>query len=398
VSFIQDVSRLATEAEKGHGVPAAALAAMAALESGSGWTRTAINANNLFGWKYVSDQASGGRGFWVLECQPPEDRNNRYVVFADWADAVDFVAWRLATSDHYRADTARYQKDRAAAVDLVEAVDRWVEGIADPYNWEPEEYSHTLRRIMNDPYDPSDWRSPQHNLYHLSEAAPAMPGQATSNASDEALAEVSSIIDQYDFARYMEENCRDVDWPSWEGFPTKECRYAQSEIPGGVRVILLNPGKDQLAAWITSACTVAQTNDYEFCARKLADHINQQSGAQFPVAGIVMEDQRKYAFRDGVTVGVAGIKNDTEGYPTAAEQEAALTAPVRRVAQYARIQSTTRDQYTEYAGKGLGREPEDVTGLKWQEVIRRLYQQAWKSDSYVLMDAWAHDNQADLGR
>ena len=131
-SFIEDVSRLAREAENDYGVPATALAAMAALESGYGWTRTAINANNLFGWKYVSDQAAGGRGFWVLECQPPEDVNNRYVAFADRADAVDFVAGRLASSDHYRADSMRYQEHRAAGVDVFEAANRWVNGIADP--------------------------------------------------------------------------------------------------------------------------------------------------------------------------------------------------------------------------------------------------------------------------
>ena len=75
---------------------------------------------------------------------------------------------------------------------------------------------------MNNPYDPSDRLSPQHNLYRLSELVPA-PGSAASGTSDEALAEVSSVIEQYKFGRYMEENCHDVDWPRWEGFPTKEC-------------------------------------------------------------------------------------------------------------------------------------------------------------------------------
>ena len=163
-------------------------------------------------------------------------------------------------------------------------------------------------------------------------------------------------------------------------------------------MILLDPGKDQLAAWITSACTAAQTNNYEFCARKLADHINQQSGAQFPVAEIVMENRKQYAFRDEITVGVAGVENGSERYPTAAEQDAALTAPVHRVAQYAQIQSTTRDQYADYATKVLGHEPEDVSGLNWQQVIRRLYQKAWRSGKYLMMDAWAHANQADLSR
>src|SRR5687768_3018641 len=53
MAFISEVSELAVKAEKTHGVPASALAALAIAESGYGWTRVAINANNLFAWKYV---------------------------------------------------------------------------------------------------------------------------------------------------------------------------------------------------------------------------------------------------------------------------------------------------------------------------------------------------------
>jgi hypothetical protein len=42
------------------------------------------------------------------------------------------VADQLASSDNYRADTDRYRRDGASGVDFVEAVNRWVDGIADP--------------------------------------------------------------------------------------------------------------------------------------------------------------------------------------------------------------------------------------------------------------------------
>lgn len=189
-AFVDELARLATKAEERYGVPAAALVAMAIAESGYGWTRLALNTNNLFAWKHFAGSASEGRSYWVLECQPDEP-GTRFIVFADRAEAVEFVARQLATSDNYRADTERYRRDRAAeavraplerlgldqaaaggGVDVVEAVDRWVDGIADPYSTKPEQWSRNVRHIMNDPSAPSDRLSPERNLYRLSGLAP----------------------------------------------------------------------------------------------------------------------------------------------------------------------------------------------------------------------------------
>jgi len=189
-AFVDEVARLATTAEERYGVPAAALVAMAIVESGYGWTRLALNTNNLFAWKHFPGPATEGRQYWVLECQPDEP-GSRFVVFADRTEAVDFVARQLATSGNYRADTERYRRDRAAediraplerlgldraavggGTDVVEAVNRWVQGIADPYSSNPEKWSRDVRRIMNAPYAPSDRLSPERNLYRLSGRAP----------------------------------------------------------------------------------------------------------------------------------------------------------------------------------------------------------------------------------
>src|SRR5262245_36352744 len=83
VEYVEEIRPSAQEAEQRYGPPAAALIAMACVEGGYGWTRTALHANNLFGWKYNSVTSSGGRACWVLECQPPEDKNNRYIKFRD---------------------------------------------------------------------------------------------------------------------------------------------------------------------------------------------------------------------------------------------------------------------------------------------------------------------------
>ncbi|HJR50615.1 MAG TPA: glucosaminidase domain-containing protein [Gemmatimonadales bacterium] len=167
---------LATRAEERHGVPATAIMAMAILESGYGWTRLAQNTNNLLGWKYFPE-AAGEREFWVLEC-PEQGISDRLLVFRDRAEAIDYVAEQLATSDNYRADTQRYIRDRGSGVDVVEAVDRWVDGIADPYSTQPEEYRASLRRIMSETYEFAEGQVPGGDLYSLSEAASPAGAQA----------------------------------------------------------------------------------------------------------------------------------------------------------------------------------------------------------------------------
>jgi hypothetical protein len=168
-AFVEEVGILATAAEERHGVPAAAITAMAILESGYGWTRLAQNTNNLLGWKYFPGASADERDFWVLEC-PQTGTRDRFIVFRDRAEAVGYAADQLASSDNYREDTERYRRDRASGVDVVEAVDRWVDGIADPYSSRPEAYRIAVRRIMSETYEIGEGFS-ERDLYSLSEAA-----------------------------------------------------------------------------------------------------------------------------------------------------------------------------------------------------------------------------------
>lgn len=165
-AFVDEVSRLATDAERRHGVPAAAVAAIAIQESGYGWTSLARGSNNLMAWKWTTAEAAGGRDFWVLDC-PALGTRDRFIRFPSRAESVDFAAERLAVADNYRADTERYRRE--AGGDRDAAVDRWVEGVADPYSTEPEAWASAIRRVMNDPLAPSGERSPERNLYRLSE-------------------------------------------------------------------------------------------------------------------------------------------------------------------------------------------------------------------------------------
>lgn len=151
-AFIAANAPAAKEAEQTYGVPAAAILAMAAVEGGYGFTRITQLANNSFGYKYTSAAAAGGRASYTLSCQPSWDVGNRYIAFADLRDGILFVARKLATRAdwaNYKAATDRYRAERAAGVDVVTAVDRWVDGIADAgYNYDPPKYKRTIKGVM----------------------------------------------------------------------------------------------------------------------------------------------------------------------------------------------------------------------------------------------------------
>jgi uncharacterized FlgJ-related protein len=167
VAFIREASELAVKAEKAYGVPASALAALAIAESGYGWTRVAINANNLFAWKFVK-AAAEGRKSYLPACHLRRGINNHFVVFKSRADAFDFVGAKLATLEVYRPHTEAYRDARKRGEPLEVAVHRWLAGVATRYSHKPEEFTTKIQRIMNNPEDPADKLSPDSNLYHLS--------------------------------------------------------------------------------------------------------------------------------------------------------------------------------------------------------------------------------------
>jgi hypothetical protein len=167
-AFIREVSELAVKAEKTHGVPASALAAIAIAESGYGYTRVAIHANNLFAWKFVPAAANSVKEY-VLDCQRRRAKA-RFAAFDSKAHAFDFVASRLATLEAYRRHTEAYQAARKRGEAAEAAVQAWLHGVATSYSHKPAEFVRKITRIMNDPVDPRDTVSGEVNLYRLSAA------------------------------------------------------------------------------------------------------------------------------------------------------------------------------------------------------------------------------------
>jgi hypothetical protein len=165
----------------------------------------------------------------------------------------------------------------------------------------------------------------------------------------------------------------------WSNFPTELWEYAAVDSTKEhlklARVVLLNPSATQVAQWVVTTCErLKQENPQVYpeptqtYIELLVGSIWEASNAQFPVAGIVYEDlvpragvDEIYCFRDGVTVGLRAFTDDEERRtkyidpPTSEQIEAALQPDDEKitwVGKFARIQSTSRQQYHE--GGDLG--------------------------------------------
>ena len=195
--------------------------------------------------------------------------------------------------------------------------------------------------------------------------------------------------------------------PGWEGFPVTLYEY-QTGIdiytgkPKTGKVFLLNPTPEKLAMWIATTCwDVKQSFDFQY-TDALFRWIKGQSGAQFPVKGVVYEDQytkgfqEPYIFKDGVTVYL----KDSSYFPadkncTREQLDFYLHISNEdlkaQTGQYARIASTRREDYLSAGGK---EEVGDAKDRKqdWLKVVRELYKKAWNSDRNELIIMWAKNN------
>lgn len=195
--------------------------------------------------------------------------------------------------------------------------------------------------------------------------------------------------------------------PGWEGFPVKLYEYQTgTDIYTGQsktgKVYLLNPAPEKLAMWIVTTCwEVKKSVDYKY-TDQLFQWIKHQSGAQFPVKGVVYEDQytkgfyEPYIFKDGVTVYIkdsAMFPKDKTCTPEQLDFYLRVTnADLKpQTGQYARIGSARREDYKSAGGA------EDVGDAndkkqKWLDVVRDLYKEAWNSDKNELLIMWAKNH------
>ncbi len=140
-----------------------------------------------------------------------------------------------------------------------------------------------------------------------------------------------SLVDTLDIPPYVEQSCSDTTWDGWP-FEALRCTYN-----GGLRVTVADPSAELVAYWIADAAqmipALAALEDRDRGAWKqgleaIAWHTLYQSSRIFPLEGEVDEGY-VYDFDRGVT----------EGCSTGC---------------YCRINSTTRQQWCDYADAVLG--------------------------------------------
>lgn len=210
-------------------------------------------------------------------------------------------------------------------------------------------------------------------------------------------------------AAYMAENkiSTHYDIPNWEGYPVELWEYHTGvDIKKNVKkrglVYMLNPSAEKLATWIATACWEVKQSVDTLYTNQLVRFIKWQSGAQFPVAGVVYEDMytkgffEPYIFKDGVTVYVANpdmMPADKHCTDEQLEYYLHLTNDDLKpnTGRYARICSTFRTQYYKNGGTEDVGDNDENRKHHWLTVVRKLYQQAWNSDRNELIIAWARD-------
>ena len=200
-------------------------------------------------------------------------------------------------------------------------------------------------------------------------------------------------------ARYMEKNCKAAVYPEWEGFPLIECTYSMRDASGVVkpaRVIMLNGSPIQLARWAVATAQLIKGSTSTSYTNAVYNQIMGASGAQFAVAGNVYEDMtgsgvnKIYCFRNGVTVYPIGMPDYAiTRAMTSAEMETSLYGKLgSTTGTYARIQSTTRENYRANGGK-IDVGTSSNRSVVWLDVVREQYKASWGNDRNALLLAWA---------
>jgi hypothetical protein len=264
------------------------------------------------------------------------------------------------------------------------AILQWVPAIALHYTWKTQRYVQAIALIMS-ALSPSDQISPKQNLYVLSEDVSArhLPTASTQQGSSSQHLDV--IYAEQRISPWKSAHCEPprLDYPRWTGFPVTLCDY--TDIGVTVKTYMLNADRSKQARWTVTACRDAKAANMHACIDYMANAVKVASSSGiFPIDGYIPEPQDTcYVFRDGVTVWTTlrlfwqSPRNRSCG----AFVEAG--APVAKAYRFARIASTTREEYVAAGGKM------DVDDLHWLDAVRMLYQQAWTSDRNELMSATA---------
>jgi len=432
-AFVARLQPVAKQLQAELGIPAGGILAMSVQESGYGWTRTALNANNLFGWKFGKSARDANLGSWMLECQPENDPGKVYAAFSTWEDSIRFVARQLARSLRYSAATASAKTAIEAGKNDAEVSELWLKAIQQSgYNPNP-----------NYPADVMNAGRSAGVFAAVSASSGSSPPVVTTvtEGSQLSASDAEKVLlwfkrdegGRYWFSKAQCTPEKPSSWPGYESLPAgaiQKCRYTVTSCiglkadhrteceqyrkvvgPKSATVVLLEAGAGRMARWIASACAEAG-GDRDKCLRAVYAAGLSMSSWQLPIAGLGFEDmdaahyvQVGYAFRDGLTVRAdtaCGWKNGHPGgeAPPPPEQDAACSMPgamPAKVSFQSRPVATTRSDMVAYASRYASELPNypesfpipDAAADKWRSFVRNALVSAYSSDKNLLVSAKA---------
>jgi hypothetical protein len=202
-------------------------------------------------------------------------------------------------------------------------------------------------------------------------------------------------VAKYHFKKIGTLRCEapDLNFPRWVGYPVEKCQYSGGGV--SVQTYMLNPTIEQLSRWVVHACLETKAVSQDACIKRMTTRITLASSGVFPVSGFIPEPASSAGgtgdrilcplFRDGVTITTKtwnsnpAINNKCDGADQG-NQDAV------RARKYARVASTTREEYIAAGGANpVGNDGD----LRWLAVVRESYQQAWGKDRNELIVASA---------
>lgn len=238
--------------------------------------------------------------------------------------------------------------------------------------------------------------------------------------------------------RYLEgdgkKSCELFPIANYEGFPVYKCSYKSADEgtkyfdPIEAKVLILNPSAKQLASWSIHACRINGSTDFDMpeCLQHIRSFIIDSNGAQFPIAGSVVESicnsselngpckkksliqhdiqnlvPRNTLFKDGVAIHIVKISEWEKNKPISDDTYKKLfdvtsyDNDITFWGEYSRVSGATRwdwKKWRQHINKPIALEGYDSSEFNikykgWQIISREVHKSACMSEANELFDA-----------
>lgn len=185
----------------------------------------------------------------------------------------------------------------------------------------------------------------------------------------------------------------------WPASRLRVCEYSEDKLDGVVHLLTIEP--DKVALWIETACDKLMPGEAQ-CFRVVLACGELNSGMMFPVSGNIIEDEKNYFFRNGVTVRIAGFDNESVDPIDIGIQRKLALKPNSEIAGIrsglARFWRTLPRHLAAISPPGTV--PDSVVdradAQKWLDIVQSEIFKALDSPSNRLLEAYMQDHPRSL--